>query len=94
MSSLENNSTEKNMHPAVHDMIERFGVTTECHDFLSQQQTMYIDGEFTLGQGHDRLDVLEPSTGELLSTITSATTGGQHETERTATPVIKVGRSR
>lgn len=91
MSSLENNSTEKNMHPAVHDMIERFGVTTECHDFLSQQQTMYIDGEFTLGQGHDRLDVLEPSTGELLSTITSATTGDADHAVAAANRALKKG---
>ena len=74
MSAMENTSNDRRMHPAVHDMMERFGVTAECREFLLQQQTLYIDGKFTSGQGHDRLDVLEPSTGQFLTTITSATT--------------------
>ncbi len=74
MSGLEKDPTARTMHPAIHDMIERFGISNECREFLSQRQTLYIDGEFTAGQGNDRLDVLEPSTGQFLTTVTSATT--------------------
>ncbi len=91
MSSLGNISADKGMHFAVHDMIERFGVTTECRDFLSQRQSLYIDGEFTAGLGRDRLDVLEPSTGELLTTIISATTGDADKAVAAANRALKTG---
>jgi len=42
--------------PAILDMMDHFGVMDECRAFLSQQQTLYIDGEFTTGQGPEQLD--------------------------------------
>lgn len=75
MNTMENHPADQVMHPAVKDMIERFGITPQCREFLSQRQSLYIDGKFTLGQGSERLSVLEPSTGQFLTTVTSATTG-------------------
>ena len=75
MNTMENHPADQVMHPAVKDMIEHFGVTDQCREFLSQKQILYIDGKFTPGQGSDRLPVLEPSTGQFLTTVTSATTG-------------------
>ena len=91
MSVMEKTRTDRPMHPAIHDMMERFGVTTQCREFLLQQQTLYIDGEFTLGQGHDRLDVLEPSTGQFLTTITSATTDDADTAVAAANRALKSG---
>jgi phenylacetaldehyde dehydrogenase len=73
MSAMESDMKERRMHPAVQEMMNHYGVTDACREFLSQEQTLYIDGEFTRGKGNDRLDVLEPSTGEFLTTVTSAT---------------------
>jgi phenylacetaldehyde dehydrogenase len=91
MSAIESSLVDKPMHPAVHGMIEKFGVTTECREFLSQQQTMYIDGRFTAGQGQDRLDVLEPSTGQFLTSVVSATTGDADEAVAAANRALKSG---
>ena len=88
---MENNLINGVMHPAVKDMIERFGVTDPCREFLSQQQKLYIDGEFTTGNGSDRLDVLEPSTGQLLTTITSATTDDADGAVAAANRALKSG---
>jgi phenylacetaldehyde dehydrogenase len=79
------------VNPAILDMMDRFGVTSECREFLAQQQTLYIDGEFTTGQGKDRLDVLEPSTGQLMTTITSATTGDADVAVAAANRALKSG---
>ena len=75
MSKMKNSPDARPMHPAVQEMIGHFGVTRECREFLSQQQTLYIDGNFTSGEGSDYLEVLEPSTGQYLTTVVSATTG-------------------
>jgi phenylacetaldehyde dehydrogenase len=91
MSAIESSLVDKPMHPAVHGMIERFGVTAECREFLSQQQTMYIDGRFTAGQGQDRLEVLEPSTGQFLTSVVSATTGDTDEAVAAANRALKTG---
>ncbi len=77
--------------PAILDMMERFAVTDECRAFMSQQQTLYIDGEFSTGQGQDRLDVLEPSTGQFMTTITSATTGDADAAVAAANRALKNG---
>ena len=50
MSVMEKTRTDRPMHPAIHDMMERCGVTTQCREFLLQQQTLYIDGKFTAVQ--------------------------------------------
>jgi phenylacetaldehyde dehydrogenase len=91
MSALEKIPADQPMHPSVQDMIERFGVTAECREFLTQKQTLYIDGEFTLGIGQDRLDVLEPSTGQFLTSITSATTGDADAAVKAANRALKSG---
>ena len=91
MSTIENNVTVKPMHPAVKDMINRYGVTSECREFLSQQQTLFVDGKLTLGQGSDRLDVVEPSTGQFLTTVTSATTGDADDAVAAAGRALKSG---
>jgi len=91
MSTMENHPAEQVMHPSVQDMIERFGVTTECREFLSQRQSLYIDGKFTPGQGSERLDVLEPSTGQFLTTVTSATTIDADNAVAAANRALKSG---
>jgi phenylacetaldehyde dehydrogenase len=89
----DQNSCQSNgeMHPAVAEMIERFGVTTQCREFLEQRQGLYIDGEFTFGNGNDRLDVLEPSTGQLLTTITSATSDDADRAVAAAKRAVRSG---
>lgn len=74
MNKPETTMLNEDMHPAIGEMIERYGVTSKCREFLAGQQKLYIDGEFTSGIGTDRLEVLEPSTGELLTHVVSATT--------------------
>ncbi|MFC1776589.1 aldehyde dehydrogenase family protein [Pseudomonadota bacterium] len=91
MSVSEKSPVNEVMHPAVNEMIERFGVTPQCLEFLYQQQNLYIDGEFTSGNGSDRLDVLEPSTGRLLTTITSATTDDADRAVAAANRALKSG---
>ena len=88
---MKSNYEDKPMHAAVQGMIEHFGVTTECRDFLSQRQALYIDGKLTPGQGNDRLDVLEPSTGQFLTTVTSATTGDADDAVAAANRALKSG---
>ncbi len=91
MSAMENFPVDRTMHSAVQQMIGRFGITVECHEFLSQQQLLYIDGIFTSGDSHDRLDVLEPSTGQFLTSIASATTGDADNAVAAANRALKSG---
>jgi len=91
MSAVDISVAEKAMHPSVQAMMQRFGVTAECREFLAQRQMLYIDGAFTFGEGEDRLDVLEPSTGQLLTTITSATTGDADLAVSAANRALKRG---
>jgi len=91
MSATEKPMVDKSMHPAVHDMIEKYGVTAECREFLSQQQTMYIDGRFTAGNGCERLEVLEPSTGRFLTSVVSATSDDTDEAVAAANRALKTG---
>lgn len=91
MSNQENSSINSEMHPVVSEMIERYGITAQCRTFLSQRQDLYIDGQFTPGNGSDRLDVLEPSTGQLLTSITSATTDDADNAVAAANRALKEG---
>jgi phenylacetaldehyde dehydrogenase len=91
MSGVENTRVDKPMHATIHEMMERFGVTSQCREFLSQKQALYINGKFTAGLGHDRLDVLEPSTGQFLTTVTSATTDDADTAIAAANRALKSG---
>jgi phenylacetaldehyde dehydrogenase len=42
-------------------------------DFLAQQQHLYIGGEFVTGSGDIRVPVLDPASGEQISTVAEAT---------------------
>ena len=61
------------MHPAVRALIDRFGVTNACREFLAAEPQHYINGRFTNGHSAARIDSIEPSTGRLLTTIASGT---------------------
>ena len=91
MIAIKENRTEQGTHPAVLDMMNRYDVTDDCRAFIAKRQLLYIDGAFTPGQGQDRLDVLEPSTGKLLTTITSATTGDADLAVAAARRALKSG---
>jgi phenylacetaldehyde dehydrogenase len=60
-------------HPMIHQLMEEFGVTQECREFLAAEPQQYINGRFTNGQASGRIDSIEPSTGHLLTTIASGT---------------------
>jgi phenylacetaldehyde dehydrogenase len=60
-------------HPAIERMIGKFGVTPATRSFLDSEPLQYIEGRFTAGQADGRIDTLEPSTGQLLTTIASGT---------------------
>jgi len=66
---MKNNSCDE----SILQMIERYGVTPECRDYLATEPQQFINGQFTNGHASDRIDVIEPSTGRLLSRIASGT---------------------
>jgi hypothetical protein len=52
--------TDSQMHPAIREMIDRYGVTPACREFLEEEQQQFIYGRFTAGQAVDRIDSTEP----------------------------------
>ena len=73
MNAAMKERTESQMHPAIRKMINRYGVTPACLEYLAEEPRQYIGGQFTIGNASDRIDVIEPSTGCLLTTIASGT---------------------
>jgi phenylacetaldehyde dehydrogenase len=63
--------TGSQMHPKIQEMTDRYGITPACREFLEEEQQQFIDGCFTRGHASDRIDSVEPSTGQLLTTIAS-----------------------
>ena len=55
------------------EMIDRYGVTPECRAYLAEEPRQYINGRFTQGHATERIEVIEPSTGSLLTSIASGT---------------------
>ncbi len=66
-------SVSVNMDSAIRKMIDDYGVTAACSEFLAQEPGQFINGRFTQGHSSERIDVIEPSTGRLLTSIASGT---------------------
>ncbi|MBI2311308.1 MAG: aldehyde dehydrogenase family protein [Betaproteobacteria bacterium] len=60
------------MHPKIEAVIDRYGVTDAARAFLGEEHKLYIDGAFVEAASKDRVPVIEPSTGETLTTIAAA----------------------
>jgi len=73
MSAARMQNDNLSMHPAVQKVIDRYGVTPECREFLAAEPRQFIAGRFTPGHASGRIDSIEPSTGQLLTTIASGT---------------------
>lgn len=61
------------MDRIVKEYIDRYGVTEQTRRFLTQQQRMYIDGEFIAAVAGETLEVLEPCTEGVITSVPSAT---------------------
>jgi phenylacetaldehyde dehydrogenase len=61
------------MSQQVAQMIENWGVTAACKAFLAEKPGLFINGRFTQGHAEDRIDAIEPSTGQMLTTIAAGT---------------------
>ena len=62
------------MHQAIADQIAQFGVTKQTSEFLVRSHGLFMDGRFCDASSDERIPVIEPSTGEFLTDISSATT--------------------
>ena len=54
MSAMNNDFAGNALHSSIQSMMERFGVTAECREFLAQRQKLYVNGQFTDGPGQER----------------------------------------
>ena len=57
------------MDRIVLDLLDTYTVTDATRLFLNQQPAMYIDGKFIASSSNQTLDVIEPSTGGVLTQI-------------------------
>ena len=48
-------------------------ITTDAHDFLAKHHTHFINGEAAPSTGTSRIDVVNPATGAVISSISDAT---------------------
>lgn len=76
---------------AIIQMIEGYGVSPECRKFLQTEPEQFINGRFTVGHASDRIDVIEPSTGRLLSRIASGTADDVDDAVAAASAALKNG---
>ncbi len=61
------------MDPVVEKYLEQYGVSSAAVEFMRRTQRMHINGQWVEGQAGTLIDVIEPSTGGLLTRITDAT---------------------
>lgn len=57
------------MHTQVSALLERFQVRKETRVFIESQPKMYIDGEFVDSSSGERFELIEPSTGQVLTSV-------------------------
>ncbi|MEH6470921.1 MAG: aldehyde dehydrogenase family protein [Halopseudomonas sp.] len=57
------------MDPSIHAYLEQFPILPATQKFLSKQQKMFIGGQWSEGSASKFCDVLEPSTGKVLTAI-------------------------
>lgn len=63
------NTVQQTPSPVVAEMIDRYGITQETRNFLARTHQMVIGGRSCEASTGERLEVYEPSTGGLLTTI-------------------------
>lgn len=61
------------MHKSIVELLDTHQVTEATRKFLGSHLGLYIDGQFTPGTSGESLEVIEPSTGQLLTSITPGT---------------------
>jgi len=52
--------TDSQIHPSIREMIDRYGVTPACREFLEEEQRQFINGRFSAGHAVDRIDSTKP----------------------------------
>jgi len=62
------------MDPAITAMIERYGVTEATRSFLGRHQQLFIDGQWRDASSGERIEVREPSTCTLMTSVPAGTT--------------------
>ncbi|WP_261842169.1 aldehyde dehydrogenase family protein [Aliamphritea ceti] len=67
MNSPERNTSE--MDAKVKSYLQQYQVSNATLEFLNRQHEHFIDGHWSAGSNGSRLEVLEPSTGGMLTTI-------------------------
>lgn len=83
--------TKSLMHPKIREMTDRYGITPACREFLEEEQQQFIGGSFTRGHASDRIDSVEPSTGQLLTTIASGTSADVDDAVAAARAALNSG---
>jgi phenylacetaldehyde dehydrogenase len=79
------------MTPEIISMIEAYGVTRACREFLAEEPKQYIDGCYTEGNSDGRIEVMEPSTGQALTSIASGTAADVDDAVAAANTALKNG---
>ncbi len=79
------------MNTEITRMIDAYGVTRACREFLAEEPGLYIDGRYTSGHSDNRIDVIEPSTGQLLTSIASGTAADVDDAVAAAGAALKSG---
>jgi len=79
------------MHSAIQQMVDDYGVTDACREFMAEEPAQYINGRFTQGHATDRIDVIEPSTGRLLTTIASGSDADVDDAVAAARSALRSG---
>jgi phenylacetaldehyde dehydrogenase len=79
------------MSPDIARLIDAYGVTSACRKFLAEEPKLYINGRFTPGHSDGRIDVIEPSTGQLLTHIASGTAADVDDAVAAAGATLRSG---
>ena len=61
------------MDNQITNLLSKYDVTESTKSFLDLKQKMFINGAFTQGNSTENIDIIEPSTGKVLTTITAGT---------------------
>jgi phenylacetaldehyde dehydrogenase len=79
------------MDSAIEALLQQYQVTEATRRFLDRIPGQYIDGHFTDGTATNRLDVHEPSTGALLTSIPAGTAKDVDQAVRAARRALSDG---
>lgn len=61
------------MDSKIADLLSKYDVTESTKSFVGLDQQMFINGAFTKGNSTEHIDIIEPSTGKVLTNIVAGT---------------------